>query len=65
MKEYLVTALAGKEVGGMANPGVGEDITLSDAQAEQPLRLGHIKRKPEKASSSATTGDARRTGKRK
>lgn len=32
----------GKEVAGMKNPGKDEIIELSDAQAEHPLRIGHI-----------------------
>lgn len=52
MEEYLVTELAGKTVAGMANPGTDESIFLSAAQAEHPLRLGHIRKPPEKAAES-------------
>ncbi len=46
MSEFIVTEEAGKEVAGIANPGAGETITLSEAQAEHALRIGHIKRAP-------------------
>lgn len=67
MTEYLVTKTAGKEVGGKPNPGAGKPITLSEAQAEQPLRLGHITPAPVKAAapSSSSDGDSRRTTKKK
>ena len=44
MPSFNVTALAGREVAGKRNPGAGETITLSEKQAEHPLRLGHIER---------------------
>ena len=41
-KTYFVTETAGRLVAGARSPGVGRAIELSDAQAEHPLRLGHI-----------------------
>ncbi|WP_420408696.1 hypothetical protein [Hoeflea sp.] len=62
MKDYLVTEVAGKEVAGKPNPGAGEAIRLSDLQAEQPLRQGHIVAKPEKPSGSAAAQPSGRRG---
>lgn len=41
-KSYYVTALAGREVAGLKNPGVGQPLLLTESQAEHPLRLGYI-----------------------
>lgn len=60
MKEYLVTELAGKDVAGIANPGENESIFLSAAQAEHPLRLGHIRKPAEKPAESAKAPEALR-----
>lgn len=43
---YVVTDLAGKHISGVRNPGEGKTILLSVAQAEHPLRLGHIAKVP-------------------
>lgn len=40
---YIVTDEAGRDVAGMASPGAGQTIRLTEAQAEHPLRLGHIR----------------------
>lgn len=44
MPVYLVTETAGAEVAGRKNPGTNEEIVLTPAQAEQPLRLGYVRR---------------------
>jgi hypothetical protein len=49
MKEYLITALAGREVAGIRNPGINETVHLTPLAAEHALRLGHIVSVPEKA----------------
>ena len=41
---FYVTSDAGKEVAGIRNPGAGEPLVLSEAQAAPPLRLRHISR---------------------
>jgi hypothetical protein len=46
MKEYLVTESAGREVAGMRSPRAGKTISLTEAQAEHPLRLGYIVEAP-------------------
>lgn len=43
---YVVTDLAGKHISGVRNPGEGKTILLTAAQAEHPLRLGHIAKAP-------------------
>lgn len=45
-KTYFVTDIAGPIVAGMKSPGAGMSILLSDAQAEHPLRLGHVSAAP-------------------
>lgn len=47
MPDFYVTKIAGKEVAGLPNPGVGKTITLTDQQAEHPLRLKQISRSKE------------------
>jgi len=47
MNEYIVTAVAGKEVAGKRSPGLGKAIQLTDEQAAHPLRLGYIRRPDE------------------
>lgn len=42
--EYYPTEAAGPIVAGVKNPGTGEPVMLSDAQAEHALRLGHLSR---------------------
>lgn len=42
-KTYFVTERAGRDVAGVANPGVDQPIPLTDGQAEHPLRLGHVR----------------------
>lgn len=42
MADFIVTEAAGKEVAGQKSPGAGKKITLTELQAEHPLRLGHI-----------------------
>lgn len=51
---YVVADLAGKHISGVRNPGVGETIMLTAAQAQNPPRLGHISQpKPESAKAGA------------
>ena len=42
MKEYKITAKAGRFVAGQNNTGNGTSIWLSDKQAAHELRLGSI-----------------------
>lgn len=44
--QYVVTDLAGKHISGVRNPGKEKTILLTVAQAEHPLRLGHIAKLP-------------------
>ncbi|MCZ4270719.1 hypothetical protein [Maritalea porphyrae] len=39
---FYVTELAGRDVAGQRNPGVGKPIELTENQAAQPLRQGYI-----------------------
>ena len=56
-KTYFVTEAAGRLVAGARSPGAGKPIELSDAQAEHPLRLGHIAEAlPEPVVENATAG---------
>ncbi|MDF3606560.1 hypothetical protein PE067_10650 [Paracoccus sp. DMF-8] len=41
-KRYKITIKAGTHVAGRKNPGAGSVLTLTDKQAEQPLRDGAI-----------------------
>lgn len=41
-KRYKITSKAGAYVAGRKNPGAGSSLTLTDKQAEQPLRDGAI-----------------------
>lgn len=41
-KRYKITTKAGTHVAGRKNPGAGSVLTLTDKQAEQPLRDGAI-----------------------
>lgn len=42
MKEYIATAKAGRRISGQPNPGVGNPIRLTAAQAAHELRMGTI-----------------------
>ncbi|WP_395175514.1 hypothetical protein [Roseibium alexandrii] len=57
--KYEVTEKAGREVAGVANPGAGKSIELTAAQAEHPLRIGHIK-PIEKKAEAKPSSDRRR-----
>lgn len=54
-KRYKITTKAGKYVAGRKNPGAGSVLTLTDKQAEQPLRDGAIV--PEGQASVAPAAD--------
>ncbi|RWC91651.1 MAG: hypothetical protein EOS72_03070 [Mesorhizobium sp.] len=41
-KTYYPTALAGKTVAGVPNPGEGLPIALTEEQAEHALRQGYL-----------------------
>lgn len=41
-KAYYPTALAGKTVAGVPNPGEGIPIALTEVQAEHALRQGYL-----------------------
>ncbi|TIR24028.1 MAG: hypothetical protein E5X34_13315 [Mesorhizobium sp.] len=41
-KTYYPTALAGKTVAGVPNPGEGIPIALTEQQAEHALRQGYL-----------------------
>jgi hypothetical protein len=58
MKNYTVL-VEGREVAGQRNPGAGNTIRLSDAQAEHPLRLGHIELTPPPVENSAPVAKAK------
>lgn len=50
--KYIVSDTAGRDIApGIPNPGTGKPVELSDGQAEQPLRVGHINRPVEKKQS--------------
>ena len=42
MKDYIVTAKAGRRISGIPNPGTGNVIRLTDRQAAHELRMGTI-----------------------
>lgn len=55
--KYYATKLAGRKISGMRNPGYGNPIELTEAQAAQPLRQGHITvDKPAAAKSTVKSG---------
>ncbi|RWM29405.1 hypothetical protein [Mesorhizobium sp.] len=45
-KAYYPTALAGKSVAGVPNPGEGIPIALTEQQAEHALRQGYLSEEP-------------------
>ena len=45
--DFEVTEKAGAFVAGQRNPGVGQVLSLTEAQAEYPLIMGELRR-PEK-----------------
>jgi hypothetical protein len=55
MKEYVILTDA-REVAGAKNPGKKKRITLTDEQAEHPLRRGHIELATEEAPAPKKSG---------
>lgn len=42
MNTYITTSKAGRRISGLPNPGVGNPIRLTEAQAAHELRMGTI-----------------------